>query len=167
MTAQTKESGFTLVELLVVISIIAILAIIGVSVYAGAQGSARDGQRRSELDSITKSIESSKDFSAGIYTYDLATSNADFPKGFPIDPKGASRGYCISSSTTTTPPAVPTSATAQTCSGLGSGFKDLTTSISTTTTNNLGASVPDVKAWTICSHLERPAAPYCVSSLTD
>lgn len=49
--------GFTLVELLVVISIIAILSIIGIVVFTGVQKNARDGRRRSDVDAISKALE--------------------------------------------------------------------------------------------------------------
>ena len=54
-----KESalGFTLVELLVVISIIAVLSVIGVTVFSGVQKSARDAKRRGDIDAISKALE--------------------------------------------------------------------------------------------------------------
>lgn len=44
--------GFTLVELLIVISIIAILSTVGISAYAGSQRSARDAKRKADLNQI-------------------------------------------------------------------------------------------------------------------
>ena len=52
-----NPSGFTLVELMVVITIIAILATIGVTIYSGAQKAARDAIRRSDILSIAKALE--------------------------------------------------------------------------------------------------------------
>ncbi len=49
--------GFTLVELLVVISIIAILSVIGITVYSSVQKSARDAQRRGDIEAIAKALE--------------------------------------------------------------------------------------------------------------
>lgn len=50
--------GFTLVELLVVIAIIAILSMIGLSIYAGMQKAARDARRRSDLEQYRIALQS-------------------------------------------------------------------------------------------------------------
>lgn len=50
------KNGFTLVELLVVISIISILTVISVSSYTSAQIKSRDSQRKSDLDSVSKAL---------------------------------------------------------------------------------------------------------------
>ncbi|MBI2020274.1 prepilin-type N-terminal cleavage/methylation domain-containing protein [Candidatus Daviesbacteria bacterium] len=52
-----KTSGFTLVELLVVVAIIAILAIIGIAIFSGLQPRARDATRKSDLEAISKAME--------------------------------------------------------------------------------------------------------------
>lgn len=51
-----KKLGFTLVELLVVISIISILTIISVSSFRTAQIKARDAERKANLDAVSKSL---------------------------------------------------------------------------------------------------------------
>lgn len=51
-----KKFGFTLVELLVVISIIGILTLVSVSSYINAQIKARDAQRKSDLDQSSKAL---------------------------------------------------------------------------------------------------------------
>lgn len=48
--------GFTLVELLVVITIIAILSIIGLVVFTNIQKGARDAKRRADMDAIAKAL---------------------------------------------------------------------------------------------------------------
>lgn len=55
MSAQNK--AFTLVELLVVISIIAILSIIGLAIYTNIQKNARDAKRQADIGTIANAME--------------------------------------------------------------------------------------------------------------
>ena len=52
-----RQSGVTLIELLIVIVIIGILASIGVMYYKGPQQRARDSRRKSDLGQIASSLE--------------------------------------------------------------------------------------------------------------
>lgn len=49
--------GFTLVELLVVVAIIAVLSVIGITIFTNVQRNARDAKRRADIDAISKSLE--------------------------------------------------------------------------------------------------------------
>lgn len=163
----SNNKAFTLIELMVVVVIIAILATIGVSIYLNVQGNARDGRRRAEISTIAKSVESSKDPATAVYKYGATDRDNDFPKGLPSDPT-ALNIYCINTTTATAPPGNPAATTTwtTTCPVAPAGYKDLVTSIGTATANNLGATTPDVKAWTLCASLERGTSPFCISSNT-
>ena len=54
---RKSKSGFTLVELLVVVVVIAILATIVIVAYTGIQGRSRDDRRKTDIANITKALE--------------------------------------------------------------------------------------------------------------
>lgn len=53
---KNKKFGFTLVELLIVISIISILTIVGISSFRTIQTKSRDAKRKNDLSSISKAL---------------------------------------------------------------------------------------------------------------
>jgi prepilin-type N-terminal cleavage/methylation domain-containing protein len=56
MSARVQFRGFTLIELMVAISIVAILAAIGMVMYGSAQATARDAKRKGDLEDIKKAM---------------------------------------------------------------------------------------------------------------
>ena len=54
---QNHQKGFTLVELLVVITIIAVLSTIGIVMYTTVQRNARDAKRIGDMQAISKALE--------------------------------------------------------------------------------------------------------------
>lgn len=70
-----KQTGFTIVELLIVIVVIGILAAITIVAYNGIQSRARDTQRISDLKSIAKAVEAYK-INTGAYPVPVPTLNA-------------------------------------------------------------------------------------------
>lgn len=81
-----NPQGFTLVELLVVISIIAILSTIGIVIFTGVTGRARDSKRIQDIDSIANAMEAH--FANGAYV----ALSADFFQNstIPTDPLSGS-----------------------------------------------------------------------------
>lgn len=80
-----NPKGFTLVELLVVVSIIAILSVIGVTVFTGVQKGARDARRRGDIQAISKAYEVV--YTAVTPRYRVLGPN-DFSGGIvPVDPQ--------------------------------------------------------------------------------
>jgi general secretion pathway protein G len=56
-TYKNYMHGFTIVELLIVIVVVAILAAVTVGAYQGTQGRAKDAQRAQDLKAISKALE--------------------------------------------------------------------------------------------------------------
>lgn len=52
-----NKKGFTLIEIMVVITIIAILAVTSFSTYEGTKASARDGRRKADLETLRGAFE--------------------------------------------------------------------------------------------------------------
>jgi len=57
MEGRAKQTGFTIVELLIVVVVIAILAAISLVAYTGFQQRARDNIRKSDINAIARSLE--------------------------------------------------------------------------------------------------------------
>ncbi|MBM3210272.1 prepilin-type N-terminal cleavage/methylation domain-containing protein [Candidatus Saccharibacteria bacterium] len=55
--AQSKNSGFTVVELVVVIAVIAILAAITIATFSNTQGDARDSRRVQDMATLQKALD--------------------------------------------------------------------------------------------------------------
>lgn len=83
-----KSLGFTLLELLVVISIIGILVAVGTTSYSTAQKKSRDARRRGDMKAVQSAFEQYY-AREGAYDTDCATmADAEtLPAGLPSDPK--------------------------------------------------------------------------------
>lgn len=81
----TSSKGFTLIELMVVVTIIAFLSVIGVVAYGRIQSQARDGRRRADIDAIATAMEANRDPVAG--SYKAWTDTSIYANGaVPFDP---------------------------------------------------------------------------------
>lgn len=93
MIKKTRhQSGFSLLELLVVIGIIGILVGIGAISYTSAQTRARDSRRRGDVDAIGKALE--QYYAQNNGSYPISTTCTGFATylagGEPTDPKTGS-----------------------------------------------------------------------------
>lgn len=156
MKRYIYSGGFTLVELMIVVAIIAILAVVGISVYSNTQKSARDSRRQADVSSIASAMENKKVANSPTYGQIAGT---DFVSGnLPTDTTTAK--YCITTSTTAgaaSPGKGTAWATTSQCPTLPAGY-----SVIDGTTNPINATT----AWTACTLLENGTAPniYCRSN---
>src|SRR3989344_4485827 len=98
MTLRSNSSaGFTLIEILVTLSIIMIISTIGVTGYQAVARSGRDALRKSDLEQLRSALEIYKS-EYGAYPIEaapcLADLSADYINPYPADPKAVTYNYC-------------------------------------------------------------------------
>lgn len=97
-----KQHGFTFIEILVSVTIIAVLLAIGVASYASVNRNARDAKRKSDLEQIRAALEQYR-ADNGSYPatgWQLSTSGSSWLTGLvptymdavPVDPKNTGAG---------------------------------------------------------------------------
>ena len=90
-TLFSRDGGFTIVELLIVIVVIAILAAIAITAYAGVQVRAQNNAKTDELVALDKLYESYKAVN-GVYPI-MPDGGYCLGTGFP-DTVGDGKGHC-------------------------------------------------------------------------
>lgn len=152
-----STKGFTLIELMVVVGIIAILSAIGLTTFNSAQANARDGRRRTDINAIANVLEITRVPGTAYYT-SLPLSGFSDSK-VPVDTTTAK--YCIRTSTGTTAPDDPATWDSSTAcpttdwTSIPSGGIAVGTAPFLTTTN--------ISSWKVCARLETGAF-YCKPS---
>lgn len=94
---ERDRRGFTIVELLIVVVVIAILAAITIIAYNGITQRAKDSSLQSSLSQLAKRLESAKyDSSSEIYPSTLANLNTNVPAGsFNYSVSVSGKGFCL------------------------------------------------------------------------
>lgn len=142
---ERSRSGFTLIELMVVVAIIAVLSVIGLTLFAGIQNKARNDRRRADIDAIAKALEVNKTPPGYVVLAGSQFTNGAIPA---IDPQGYP--YCANYTVDAQPadPAVWTTA----CPAAG------------TTWDPVSSSAPPAgNKWKICTSLEAEGATAAVA----
>lgn len=87
----SKQQGFTLIELIVSVTIIAVLTIVGTVSFSGTNKSARDSRRMADLENIRIALELYRQGTGSSYPADIDQVKAylipTYIKEVPKDPK--------------------------------------------------------------------------------
>lgn len=167
---KNNKKGFTLIELMVVVTIIAILAVVGLTLFNNTQRRARDATRQREIDAISKAMESY--YAPLVSTINPVTcpsgaapltspgycdlDNTMFADNVvPDDPLGSNGQYCFVSSNLTSALAsmTPDTNSPYQCVAPYAAALD---GVITPGTGNI--------SWKFCVSLEATAQVYCIPS---
>jgi len=96
---KNSTKGFSLLELLVVISIIGILIAVGSVAFSTAQNRGRDSKRRSDMQQMQKAFEQYYAQNVSYETCNTMAATDILPAGLPSDPQ-PSQSYTCNADTT-------------------------------------------------------------------
>jgi len=94
------KSGFTLLELLVVVSIIGLLLAMGTVAFATAQQRGRDSRRRADIQQMQKGFEQYYADNGAYGACAIMDDSTYFPGGLPTDPRPGDSYSCTGSAAT-------------------------------------------------------------------
>lgn len=83
---RKTNKGFTLLELLVVIGIIALLVSFAAVSYSAAQKRARDSRRKADLNSMKNALEQYYSANSFVYPGTCSTASTYLQGSWPVDP---------------------------------------------------------------------------------
>lgn len=83
---KKRANGFTLIEVLVAATIIALLASVAVSSYTSINRSSRDARRKTDLEQLRAALEMHRS-TVGYYPVALSSLETDYIVSLPHDPK--------------------------------------------------------------------------------
>ncbi|MDD2483191.1 MAG: type II secretion system protein [Candidatus Shapirobacteria bacterium] len=90
---KNKKNGFTLIELIVSITIIAVLTVAGVISYSGASKKARDSRRMADLEKIRIALELYRQGTGSSYPATTSALVPNYLQTVPTGPKGEAYTY--------------------------------------------------------------------------
>lgn len=89
---MNKKNGFTLIELIVVITIIMVVSVAGVVSFTGINIKSRDSRRQSDLERIRLALEAMRQ-TGTTYPSSINSLEPDFIQEIPTGPKGGADTY--------------------------------------------------------------------------
>lgn len=151
---------------MVAISIVAILATVGLVVFSNTQIQARNSRRIQDIAAIAGSLEAAKQPGQAYYSQ-ITTANFS-GNILPDDPKSTERHYCLYYKTILPPPAPPT-AVIPDVSGWNTTTCPALEDVSVTTqvfgATNVPTIAPFATSWVVCAYLEGTPPSYkCVAN---
>jgi len=97
---KKSVSGFTLVEMLVVMAVIAILMTMGMAAYGSTQKSARDARRRADVKQMQNALEQHFTTNQSAYSNGCSQLASLMQNGRPLDPLTGQQIGCTTTSST-------------------------------------------------------------------